>query len=254
MFRTFRGRVREGLVLGEASNLAEWRQGSTVFGWGPDAKVKGEALELRPEGSAFEVEGVRFELPAPGRHNAENALAAIAACRLVGVPLAQMAAPLRMFRGVARRFQCVGEHRGVQVIDDFGHNPAKVAASIRTAHLRAGRVLAVFQPHGYGPMRFLWNDFVATFASELFPEDRLWMLEVFYAGGSATRDFSAADVVADIRARGVHAEFAPSREWLVEAIAREAREGDLVLVMGARDPSLSAFARAVLDALEGSAP
>ena len=65
----------------------------------------------------------------------KEALAAIAACRLVGVPLAQMAAPLRMFRGVARRFQCVGEHRGVQVIDDFGHNPAKVAASIRTGSM-----------------------------------------------------------------------------------------------------------------------
>jgi len=103
-------------------------------------------------------------------------------------------------------------------------------------------------------MRFLWNDFVATFASELSPEDRLWMLEVFYAGGTATRDFSSADVIADICARGVTAEFAPSREWLVERIACEAREGDLVLVMGARDPSLSAFAHAVLAALgEGQA-
>ena len=79
------------------------------------------------------------------------------------------------------------------------------------------------------------------------------MLEVFYAGGTATRDFSAADIVAEIGARGIHAEFSPSREWLGERIAREARPGDLVLVMGARDPSLTALARAILAGIESAA-
>ena len=116
----------------------------------------------------------------------------------------------------------------------------------RTAHLRAKRVLAIYQPHGYGPTRFLRQDFVRTFASELSGEDRLWLLEVFYAGGTATRDFSAADIVAEIADRGTAAEFAPSREWLTARIAAEARDGDLVLVMGARDPSLTALARAIL--------
>jgi UDP-N-acetylmuramate--alanine ligase len=76
------------------------------------------------------------------------------------------------------------------------------------------------------------------------------MLEVFYAGGTATRDFSAADIVAEIAAKGPHAEFAPSRQWLVERIAEEAQEGDLVLVMGARDPTLTELARAILAAIE----
>jgi UDP-N-acetylmuramate--alanine ligase len=110
-------------------------------------------------------------------------------------------------------------------------------------------VLAVYQPHGYGPTRFLRPDFVETFASCLRPEDRLWLLEVFYAGGTATRDFSAADIVAEIAARGVRAEFAPTRDWLRERIASEAREGDLVLVMGARDPSLTTWAKSVLDSV-----
>ncbi len=79
------------------------------------------------------------------------------------------------------------------------------------------------------------------------------MLEVFYAGGTATRDFSAADIVAEIGARGVRAEFAPSRERLVARVAEEASAGDLVLVMGARDPSLSALARAILAAIEKEA-
>jgi UDP-N-acetylmuramate--alanine ligase len=73
------------------------------------------------------------------------------------------------------------------------------------------------------------------------------MLEIFYAGGTAQRDFSAADIVTEIADRGINAEFAPSRAWLAERIAGEARDGDLVLVMGARDPSLTDLARAILN-------
>ncbi|HUV32882.1 MAG TPA: hypothetical protein VMW31_04860, partial [Devosiaceae bacterium] len=93
------------------------------------------------------------------------------------------------------------------------------------------------------------RDFVTTFAGELGADDRLWMLEVFYAGGTATRDFSAADIVAEIGALGTGAAFAASREELIDRIGEVAREGDLVLVMGARDPSLSELARAILAAL-----
>ena len=202
--------------------------------------------------SRFRVGDIAFELPVPGAHNVANALAAIATCQVVGVPLEEMVAPLASFRGIGRRFQTMGKAHGVEVIDDFAHNPEKIAAAIRTAKLRSKRVLAIYQPHGYGPTRFLRRDFVATFARELGADDRLWMLEVFYAGGTATRDFSAADIVAEIGARGVEAEFAPSREWLVQRIARETRPGDLVLVMGARDPSLTALARAILTAIATS--
>src|SRR5262249_25426821 len=150
----------------------------------------------------------RFTLPVPGRHNVENALAAIAACRAAGVALDAMAAPLAAFRGVARRFQSLGRAHGIEVIDDFAHNPAKIAAAIATARLRSTRILAVYQPHGYGPTRFLREDFVETFATRLSPGDHLWLLEIFYAGGTAVRDFSAADLVREIVTRGIDAEFA----------------------------------------------
>ena len=255
MFRAFRTRAREAFVVGETENLAELADGAVVFGFGERASVRGADLALEPGASAFSVEGVRFTLPVPGRHNVENALGAIAACRAVGVPLADMVAPLARFQGVGRRFQSLGVARGVEVVDDFAHNPAKIAAALATAQARAsahappGRVLAVYQPHGYGPTRFLRADFVETFAAALRPGDRLWMLEVFYAGGTAARDFSAADIVAEIAARGTAAEFAPSRETLVERMAAEARAGDVVLVMGARDPSLTHLGRTILGAL-----
>ncbi len=252
LFARFREQTRETFVVGEDDALEALAAGATVFGFGPRADVRGERVELEAASSRFEVGGVEFRLPVPGEHNVVNALAAIAACRAVDVPLADLVAPLAAFRGVGRRFQSVGTAGGVEVVDDFAHNAAKITAAIRTAQGRARRVLAVYQPHGFGPTRFLWRDLVDAFSSALHPEDRLWMLEVFYAGGTATRDFSAADIVADISAAGAAAEFAPTRDALVARLVAEAHEGDLVLVMGARDPSLSALARRIVVALADS--
>ena len=253
MFATLRARAREGLVVGDAENLDPFAGGALRFGFSARADIRGEDVELGPASSRFRVKQAAFTLPVAGAHNVANALAAIATASLLGVALDEMVSPLAGFRGIGRRFQTVGKAHGVEVIDDFAHNAEKIAAAIKTAKLRANRVLAIYQPHGYGPTRFLRKDFVATFARELEARDRLWMLEVFYAGGTATRDFSAADIVAEIGAHGANAEFAPSREWLIARIADAARPGDLVLVMGARDPSLSALARAILAAIDKAA-
>ncbi len=251
MFATLRARTREALVVGEGENLGSLATGATVFGFGPGAHVRAEDVVLEPDSSRFTVESVRFTLPVPGRHNVENGLAAIAAGLRLGVPLAAMVTPLAGFQGVGRRFQSLGVASGIEVVDDFAHNPAKLAAAIATASARVGggRVLAVYQPHGYGPTRFLRNDFVAAFSQALRPDDHLWMLEIYYACGTATRDLSSAEIVAEIVARGTQAEFAPSREWLIERVAGQARAGDLVLVMGARDPSLTDLGRGILDAV-----
>ncbi|MGH6735378.1 MAG: glutamate ligase domain-containing protein [Methyloceanibacter sp.] len=254
MFATLRARTREALVVGDAENLDPFAGGSLRFGLTARADVCGEDVVLGATSSRFKVGSTSFEVPVPGAHNVANALAAIAVCQAAGVALAEMAEPLSRFSGIGRRFQTIGVARGVEVVDDFAHNAEKIAAAIRTAKLRTNRVFAIYQPHGYGPTRFLRQDFITTFARELSPEDRLWMLEVFYAGGTATRDFSAADIVAEIAERGVRAEFAPSRDWLIARIASAAQDGDLVLVMGARDPSLTALAYAILGTLQGGRP
>jgi UDP-N-acetylmuramate--alanine ligase len=254
MFAVLRARSREALVVGEDENLDALAGGALRFGLGPRADIRGVNVDLTPSGSSFTVYDVAFALPVPGRHNVANALAAIAAAHSLDVPLADMVAPLASFQGVGRRFQTVGAARGVTVVDDFAHNADKIAAALSTAKLNASRLLAVYQPHGYGPTRFLRRDFVETFTRELRPGDRLWMLEVFYAGGTASRDFSAADIVEEIAKNGVMAEFAPSRAWLAARIAEEARAGDMVLVMGARDPSLTDFACEIVAKLDRSGP
>ncbi|MEK9144038.1 MAG: cyanophycin synthetase, partial [Elusimicrobiota bacterium] len=179
----------------------------------------------------------------------ENALAAAAACLEAGVSLEESARALSSYRGVSRRFELIGESRGVIVIDDYAHNPDKVRAALAAAQLRSGRVLAVYQPHGYGPTRFLKNDLIAAFSETLRPEDRLWLAEIYYAGGTAVKDISSRDIADPIAANGRKAAFLPERGAIARAIAQEARPGDLVLVMGARDPSLGAFARSILEAL-----
>ena len=261
MLRVFERRARETLVCGEGAEIAplidEAKSRGTcclTFGHATDRDVRATSIRLEADRSHFDVAGCTFAVPCPGAHNVENALAAIAACRAVGVEIAAMVAPLASFQGVGRRFQSIGVAGGVEVVDDFAHNPKKLEAAVATARRRAqGRVLAVYQPHGYGPTRFLRPDLVCALAGALGATDQLWMLEIFYAGGTAQRDFSSADLVAEIVARDRHAHFASTREALVASLAAEARPGDLVLVMGARDPSLTELARAILSAIEAKA-
>ncbi len=256
MFEVFKENVSGPLIVGADANLAELAKGSEVFGIGGDGRTGtwAEKVNLSPAGSDFEVEGVAFHLPAPGLYNVKNSVAALAAGRACGLTLEQMAPALAGFAGVSRRFESVGDAAGVEVIDDFAHNPDKIAAAVAAAHDRLGksdgRVLAVFQPHGFGPTRFLRDALVTTFAAGLEPDDVLWLPEIFFAGGSVTRDISSGDLVADVCRHGRDARFIPERGDLPPAIAAEARPGDLVLVMGARDPSLTEFSRAILVELD----
>ena len=256
MFEVFRENVSGPLIVGADTNLADLAKGSELFGIGHDGRpgTWAENVNPGPGGSDFQVDGVAFHLPAPGLYNVYNATAAIAAGRACGLTLGQMVPALAGFAGVSRRFESVGEAAGVEVIDDFAHNPDKIAAAVAAAHDRlgrsAGRVLAVFQPHGFGPTRFLRDALVATFAASLGSDDVLWLPEIYFAGGSVTRDISSGDLVDDIRRQDRDARFLPERDDLPPAIAAEARPGDLVLVMGARDPSLTEFSRTILVELE----
>lgn len=249
-FRVFRGHVRGPLVVSDDSELAEFWTGAIVFGFGDRAAIRGRDLALTPFGSTFDVEGVRFAITHPGRHNAWNALAATATCHALGVPLAECAAALAKFSGVHRRFEIAGNTNGIEVVDDFAHNPQKIEAVLEAARARAKRVLAYFQPHGFAPMRFLRADITRSFARALRPEDRLWFAPIYFAGGTVAKDISSEDLIAEIRALGAkHAEVAKDRGSFLAELRAVAKPGDLVLIMGARDPTLSRFAREVAQGL-----
>jgi UDP-N-acetylmuramate--alanine ligase len=169
----------------------------------------------------------------------------------LGVDLKTCAEALKKYEGIYRRHQIIGQKNGVWLIDDYAHNPAKCAASIEACQPIAPKVIAWFQPHGYGPTRFLRHDFVEDIAKALRPQDEIWMSEIFYAGGTAVKDISANDLIEDLKAKNANAFFVDNRNDLVKAIQPHLTDNCVLLLMGARDPSLEYFGKQVWNELKG---
>jgi UDP-N-acetylmuramate--alanine ligase len=197
----------------------------------------------------FKIQHSTFKINTVGRHNMENAVAASCIANQLGVDLATCAAALKNYEGIYRRHQILGNKNGVWVIDDYAHNPAKCAASIAACQHIGPKVIAWFQPHGYGPTRFLRNDFVKEIAAVLRPQDEIWMSEIFYAGGTAVKDISANDLIVDIKALGKNAFFVEDRNYFLEAARSGLTRDCVLLLMGARDPGLETFGKQVWEQL-----
>ena len=215
-----------------------------------DADLRAINIAEQPFAVTFDLlaEGgiTRVSLGVPGRHNVSNALAAIAAARAAGVPLPRAAAAITGFTGLKRRFELVGEANGVTVIDDFGHNPDKIAATLDTLHAFSGRLLILFQPHGYGPLKVMRAELVAMFREKLAAEDVLVLPDPVYQGGTVTREVTSVDLIADI---GGNARHIPDRAEAAAHLTSIARPGDRIIIMGARDDTLSLLAREIVDKL-----
>ena len=196
-------------------------------------------------------EAFPLTVPMPGMHNLSNALAAIAAVSAAGVGVGAAAQALSGFRGLARRFDVVGTTPSdITVIDDFGHNPEKCAATLRTLKATPGRVIAFFQPHGYGPLRQMGDELAETFARELGDGDITIMCDPVYYGGTVDRSEGTERIIKLIEGHGGSAEHVPEREACGERILEIARAGDRIAIMGARDDTLSTFAKGIFERLE----
>jgi UDP-N-acetylmuramate--alanine ligase len=179
-----------------------------------------------------------------------NALAALAASDLAGVSLSDAISALGRFSGLARRFDVVGVTQGgITVIDDFGHNPEKVAATLDTLRAHPGRVIALFQPHGYGPLRQMGAELALVLATRLDADDLVILTDPVYFGGTVDRSVGSERIVDLVNAAGGQARHIAARADAGEAIAAMARPGDRVVIMGARDDTLSSFARDLLGRL-----
>ena len=186
----------------------------------------------------------------PGRHNLSNALAAIAGAAAAGIPVDQAVAALTGFAGLARRFDVVGTTpSAVTVIDDFGHNPEKCAATLRTLKTHPGRVLAFFQPHGYGPLRQMGDELAQTFVDELSDGDRVILCDPVYFGGTVDRSEGSERIVQLINEAGGNAKYIANRNAVGAHLAEIAQPNDRIVVMGARDDTLSAFAKDLFESL-----
>jgi UDP-N-acetylmuramate--alanine ligase len=236
LFRAYAAQVRTGLVCGAgvAAVLGEPKARIVELAGTPERTKEGYAVAWR---------GLKLAVPQPGAHNALNAQAAAECCAQLGYAPEKIAAALARFGGIQRRLERVDAGGGVRVVDDYGHNPAKLAAAWAAVAAPGNRVLGVWRPHGYGPLRAMLDPLADAFASVCRPQDKLWLLPVYDAGGTTDRSINSDALVAKLAARGVAVAVAEGYADLGEALARDAQAGDTILTMGARDPQLPVFAR-----------
>ena len=252
LFGGFLGAAKKAVVNlddPETRLLADTLPADRLISYGfdsPAAIMHGRNLNLHQDGVTFDVEfrdqRYHVELQVPGRHNAMNALAALAAVHGVGVPLADAATALSRFAGLKRRLETVGVAGGVTVIDDFAHNPDKIAATLETLTAGPGRLLIIFQPHGYGPLAKMGEELAETFAKGMREGDRLFLPDPVYQGGTVDKSRGSDWLAAAIKGAGGHAEHIPERVAIGERLLSEALPGDRIAILGARDDTLSEFA------------
>jgi UDP-N-acetylmuramate--alanine ligase len=238
--------------------LAHRAKDALPFGTGADAMIAADPDSIASTPTTISAriidrrsgETSLLHLAVPGRHNLMNALAAIAAVSCAGVPLTQACSALGSFAGLARRFDIVGTSPGgITVIDDFGHNPEKVAATLDTLRAHPGRVIALFQPHGYGPLRKMGAELAQVLATRLAGDDAVILTDPVYFGGTVDRSVGSEQIVEWIARAGGQAQHCPCRDQAAAAVIAMARPGDRVVIMGARDDTLAQFARTLLAAL-----
>ncbi len=251
VFSTFKGNSRD-FIVNQSHVLA--KQLSQHIN--KDFSTSGEPAGYRAKNFvqekmkiSFDLNSVKFQLQLAGRHNMENAVAASAVASHIGVSLELCAQALANYEGIYRRHQLLGTKAGVHLIDDYAHNPVKCAAAIAACQPIAPKVIGWFQPHGYGPTKFLRADFVKEIGDILRDEDEIWMSEIFYAGGTTTKDISAADLINDLKARGKNAFFVENRDEFLSSVRSHLTDNCVLLLMGARDPSLESFAKKVWEKL-----
>lgn len=218
---------------GAARLLGERPASSLGYGLGENAPLRAEDLRAEGLGTRFELvdRGRRIgtlTVGSPGEHNVRNALAAYAAARHLGAPLDAAQRGLAEFRGVDRRFQVLGEAKGITVVDDYAHHPTEVRATLEAARrvYPRRRLVAVFQPHLYTRTR----DFADAFGRALTGADRVWVTDVYPA-----REEPIPGVTGELvaSAAGEDVRYHEDVETLPEALAGALEEGDVVLAMGA---------------------
>ncbi|MEP6493061.1 MAG: UDP-N-acetylmuramate--L-alanine ligase [bacterium] len=203
-----------------------------------DARLVATNVEPRGIGTSFEVafddESLgRVELALPGRHNVLNALAAIASGLAIGAAFSKMAEGLRSFAGAERRFQRLGEAKGVVIIDDYAHHPTEIGATLAAARAAFpnGRIIAAFQPHLYSRTR----DFAREFGASLAAADVVFLTEIYPARERPIDGVTASLVVDAVAAAGGSVAWRGERSELATALAGAVRPGDVVFTIGAGD-------------------
>ena len=217
------------------------RNDAFTFGLSTPAKYIPSAITYHSLSSEFSLGGQPFELSMPGKYNLSNALACIAMLSEMGIQHNDIAKVLPDFSGIERRFDIHLDDGTHLVIDDYAHNPHKISALMSAAQPLRERICYIFQPHGFGPTKMMKDGYIAAFSDGLRDGDHLILLPIYYAGGTAGKDISSHDLARGINNNGKSVEVVKDRNEVINRLER----WDNYIVMGARDETLSAFARSI---------
>lgn len=251
LFKDFAARCKHGLVINldcdNCKDIKHPTKKTTTFSL-KNSKADFFAYNLKaiPDGTQYSIDGKSFKLNLIGSFNVANALAAIAVCSLLGIDKFDAAKTLEGFLGTQRRLEVVGTKNNITLIDDFAHNPDKVLASVTALKDYPGRLIIMFQPHGFAPMKLTGKDIIKAFASKLDKDDILIMPDIYFVGGTADKSISSQDLINQALELGVNAHYIPERKDIEKFILENAKAGDRIIIMGARDNSLPDFSRQLL--------
>lgn len=251
LFKDFAARCKHGLVINldcdNCKDIKHPTKKTTTFSL-KNSKADFFAYNLKaiPDGTQYSIDGKSFKLNLIGSFNVANALAAIAVCSLLGIDKFDAAKTLEGFLGTQRRLEVVGTKNNITLIDDFAHNPDKVLASVTALKDYPGRLIIMFQPHGFAPMKLTGKDIIKAFASKLDKDDILIMPNIYFVGGTADKSISSQDLINQALELGVNAHYIPERKDVEKFILENAQAGDRIIIMGARDNSLPDFSRQLL--------
>ncbi|MBI4699367.1 MAG: hypothetical protein HY758_10830 [Nitrospirae bacterium] len=237
------GRV---IVNADDKNLKDVTGNNSItFSIQKTSDYKADRIIYRDFSTDFSLHGTDFRVSLPGAHNLSNALSCIALLADMGMSLSSIASVLHEFEGIERRFDVHLNTKDYLVIDDYAHNPHKIFSLMQTVRNLRERICYIFQPHGFGPTRLMKEEYIRVFADNLRSSDRLMLLPIFYAGGTAAKDISSQDLADGIRTAGKPVEAVNDRKDILKGPS----EYQAYVVFGARDDTLSDLAKEIAQAL-----
>jgi UDP-N-acetylmuramate--alanine ligase len=247
MFERLSVNTSEFVITGsDDRNLASCNIKNTIgFSIDKNSKYQAKDVEYHFFQTLFKVNAQKFEIHLPGKHNLYNALACIAFLEEIGVPGKNISSALAEFSGLERRFDIHLNNGKNMVIDDYAHNPHKISNLMQTVQKISNKVCYIFQPHGYGPARLLKNGYIEVFVKNLRDSDHLVLLPIYYAGGKTSKDIASNDIADEVRSSGKSVEVIENRTKVIEKVGI----WDTYVVFGARDDSLSDFAKMIAERL-----
>lgn len=256
LFTTFKQNTLTHFIVNQNCERAKTlsQNSDNDFGMDNSAGMHGCNFTQNGFSISFFIKNEQCTIPVLGKHNMENALAALSVSVQVGIPLVDAIRALSSFEGIYRRTQLVGHatKKNIYVIDDFAHNPSEVAAAISACQNIAPRVIAWFQPHGFGPLKFMHKDLAHELIASLREQDIFCISDVYYAGGTVDKNIEPRIVSDTIQANGKQALYTRKKEDFLTQLPLIIQKNDIVLIMGARDPHLDVFAQHVFETIQTS--